>query len=123
MPAPISVLIVDDNPAMASTLADVLELKGFKAHAAGSATEALTILKKHPVDVLLTDVVMPGLSGVALHRQACKTHPRLTTILMTAYAADDLIQQGMQAGVKAVLNKPVDIDLLICMLRAARPPL
>jgi CheY-like chemotaxis protein len=117
MPKHLSVLIVDDNPAMASTLADVLDVSGFKVYAAGGGAEALAILKKHPVDVLLTDVVMPGMSGVALYRKAKKTHPKLTTFLMTAYAADDLIHQGMQAGIRAVLNKPLDMDQLVGMLR------
>jgi CheY-like chemotaxis protein len=118
MPRPISVLIVDDNPDMALTLSDVLKATGFEARAACSGSEALAILGRHPVDILLTDVAMPRMSGVALHRQVKKDHPRLTTILMTAYAADDLIQQGMQEGIRAVLNKPVDMDALIAMLRA-----
>ena len=56
----ISILVVDDNPAMAETLADILELKGFTVHAAASGAEALEFLQKQPVDILLTDVKMPG---------------------------------------------------------------
>jgi CheY-like chemotaxis protein len=52
--------VVDDNPAMAETLADILELKGFTVHAAASGAEALEFLQKQPVDILLTDVKMPG---------------------------------------------------------------
>jgi CheY-like chemotaxis protein len=115
----LSVLIVDDNPSMANTMADVLDAKGFNSYAACSGEEALAILRDHPVDILLTDVIMPGMSGLALFREARKTHPNLVTFFMTAYAADDLIQLGMKEGIKAVLNKPMDIEFLILMLRAA----
>jgi CheY-like chemotaxis protein len=114
----LSVLIVDDNPSMANTMADVLDAKGFKTHAACSGEDALAILRDQPVDILLTDVIMPGMSGLALFREARKAHPNLPTFFMTAYAADDLIQLGMKEGIKAVLNKPMDIEFLILMLRA-----
>jgi CheY-like chemotaxis protein len=118
MTLPLSILIVDDNPSMANTMADVLNAKGFETFAACSGAEALTILQDRPVDILLTDIIMPGMSGLALYRETRKIQPQLTTFLMTAYAADDVIQQGMKEGIKAVLNKPMDIDFLIMMLRA-----
>jgi YesN/AraC family two-component response regulator len=70
--------------------------------------------------VLLTDVIMPGMNGVELFRATRKSHPQLITIFMTAYAADDLIQQGMQEGIKTVLNKPVDMDFLMNLLSSTR---
>jgi CheY-like chemotaxis protein len=118
MSASLSILVVDDNPSMASALADVLDVKGFEVHAAYSGAEALEILQAHPVDILLTDVIMPDMDGVTLYRATRKTHPRLTTILMTAYAADDLIQKGMAEGIKTVLSKPVDINFLLTLFSA-----
>jgi CheY-like chemotaxis protein len=115
---PISILVVDDIPSMAESLADVLEARGFIAHPACSAAEALKILQAHPVDILLTDVIMPGMNGVALYRKTRQDYPRLTTFLMTAYAADDLIQRGMMEGIKTVLNKPIDIELLFTLCTA-----
>jgi two-component system, response regulator YesN len=112
----VSILVVDDNQSMAKSLRDVLELKGYVVYAAGSGAEALEILCDHPVDIMVTDVIMAEMNGVALHRNARKTHPKLTTFLMTAYSADDLIQEGMREGIKTVLNKPVDIDLLLSLL-------
>ena len=60
----IRILVVDDNPAMADTLADILEVKGFTVHVAASGADALQILKEAPVDILLTDVKMPGMNGL-----------------------------------------------------------
>jgi CheY-like chemotaxis protein len=111
----LSILVVDDNPSMASTLADILDIKGFEVHAANSGAEALAILRDHRVDILLTDVRMPDMDGVALYRATRTTYPNLRTILMTAYAADDIIQQGMKEGIKTVLNKPVDMDFLLSL--------
>ena len=111
-----SILIVDDNPSMASTLVDILVLKGFDTFVASSGAEALQLLSEHPIDVLLTDVIMPEMDGVTLYRQTRRAYPQLITILMTAYAADELIQQGMAEGIKTVLTKPIDIDFLILLL-------
>ena len=111
-----SILIVDDNPFLASALADILVLKGFETHVVSSGAAALQVLHDYPVDVLLTDIIMPEMDGVALYRQTRQTHPKLITILMTAYAADELIQQGMAEGIKTVLTKPIDIDFLILLL-------
>ena len=111
----LTILIVDDDSSMATTLADILDVKGFEVHAANSGAEALQILRDLPVDVMLTDVRMPDMNGVALYRETRKTHPKLTTLLMTAYAADDIIQKGMSEGIKTVLNKPVNIDLLLSL--------
>jgi CheY-like chemotaxis protein len=114
----LSILVVDDNPSMARSLGDILDIKGFEVQTAGSGAEALMILRDHPVDILLTDVKMPDMNGVALYRETRKNHPSLTTILMTAYAANDLIEQGINEGIKTVLTKPVDIEFLLTLLSA-----
>jgi CheY-like chemotaxis protein len=111
-----SVLIVDDNPAMAAALYDILVLEGFTTFQASSGAKALQILVDHPIDVLITDVIMPEMDGVELYRRTRQTHPQLITVLMTAYAADELIQRGMSEGIKTVLTKPIDIDFLILLL-------
>jgi CheY-like chemotaxis protein len=113
-----TILVVDDNPPMAKTLSDILIIKGYEVHTAFSGAEALDILEHHEVHILLTDVIMPDMDGVALYRQTRKTHPRLVTFLMTAYAADEIIQQGIAEGIKTVLTKPVDINLFLNLVMA-----
>ena len=116
----IRILVVDDNLAMADTLVDILDAKGFVVHAAAGGAEALKILQKQPIDILLTDVKMPEMNGLELYRETRKLYPNLITIFMTAYAADDLIQQGMAEGIKTVLDKPVDINFMVTLLSAHR---
>ena len=114
----ISIIIVDDNPAMTTALADILEAKEYTVYMASSGKEALEILSDHPIDILLTDVIMPEMNGLELYRATRKAYPQLITIFMTAYAADDLIQQGMAEGIKTVLTKPVDISFMLPLLSA-----
>jgi len=114
----ISILVVDDNPAMAESLADILEAKGFSVSKAASGAEALEILRERPIDILLTDVKMPEMDGLELFRETRSLYPKLITIFMTAYAADDLIQQGMAEGVKIVLTKPLEINFLLHLFSA-----
>jgi len=113
-----TILVVDDNPSMAKTLADIMSIKGFEVCAAYSGLEALAILQSQPVDILLTDVIMPDMNGVELYRKTRKAFPKLTTILMTAYAADDIIHQGLAEGIKTVLTKPLDIELMLALFSA-----
>jgi CheY-like chemotaxis protein len=103
---------------MAKTLADIMSIKGFEVYAACSGMEALAILQTQHVDILLTDVVMPDMNGVELYRATRKTYPKLTAILMTAYAADDIIHQGLAEGIKTVLTKPLDIDFMLVLFSA-----
>ena len=114
----ISILVVDDTQAMAESLADILEAKGFSVSKAASGAEALEILRERPVDILLTDVKMPEMDGLELFRETQSLYPKLITIFMTAYSADDLIQQGMAEGVKIVLTKPLEINFLLHLFSA-----
>ena len=114
------ILIVDDNPDMADSLADILQVKGYDVHTTHSGAQALNILHDHPIDILLTDVKMPGMNGLELYRETRKAYPKLVTIFMTAYTADELIRQGMAEGVKIILDKPVDIGFLLALFSAEK---
>ncbi len=113
-----TILIVDDNPPMAKTLMDILIMKGYIVHVANSGFEALDILQNQQVDIMVTDVIMPDMDGVALYRETKKKYPHLITFLMTAYSADQIIQQGIAEGIKTILNKPIDINLFLMLVVA-----
>ena len=116
----LSILVVDDYPFYLDALAEVLDVNGFTVHKAYSGAKALEILQDHPVDILLTDIKMPGMNGVELFRKTKKIRPTITAILMTAYAEDDLIQQGRAEGVEAILDKPLDIEMLLSLFRSIK---
>jgi two-component system response regulator (stage 0 sporulation protein F) len=110
------VLVVDDEWSMAKTLVDVLKLKGFRAEAACSGLQALEIMEGDTFDCVLTDIRMPDVNGVELLRAVRAMQPSVQVVLMFAYAADDLIREGLGAGAIAGFVKPLDIDLLFWFL-------
>jgi DNA-binding NtrC family response regulator len=105
----LKILIVDDDQRMTHTLADILAVSGYDTIEAGSALEAIEKIRQESFDCVLTDIRMPQMDGVTFQQAVSKEQPGLPVILMTAYAADDLIQQGMEAGIVGVLEKPINI--------------
>jgi CheY-like chemotaxis protein len=115
---PTTILVVDDNPPQAQILSDILIFKGYAVHTAYCGSDALKILEHQNIHIMLTDVSMPDMDGVALYRETRKIHPQLIAFLMTAYAADEIIQQGIAEGIRTVLTKPVDINLFLNLVEA-----
>ena len=113
------ILVVDDNPPMTNSLADILRANGYDVYTAFSGSEAIDILKDHPIDILLTDIRMPDMNGVELFQATREAHPDMVTFLMTAYSTDDVLQEGLKEGIKTVLTKPLNIDFLLMLLSAA----
>lgn len=118
------ILIVDDDRRMTRTLVDILSLAGYEAVEAASGPEALEKIQTEvpfrtlPFDCVLTDVKMPEMNGVELHRQLRLAQPGLPVVLMTAFAADELIRQGLEEGVAGVFDKPLDIHHLLAFFNS-----
>ncbi len=114
------ILIVDDDPMMARTLRDILEVKGYRADAVHSGPEALREVEQYAYDCVLTDVKMPEVNGVELYRAIKARQPDLPVVLMTAYSTGRLVQEGLEEGVVAVLTKPLDIKRLLASFSSLR---
>ncbi len=107
------ILVVDDDPSMARTLMNIFEVKGHTAEIAHSGAEALERVAQSLFDCVLSDIKMPEVNGVELYRAIRAQQPELPVVLMTAYASDSLVRDGLEEGVVAVLTKPLDIGLLL----------
>jgi two-component system response regulator HydG len=107
------ILIVDDDLRMTRTLFDILTMSGHEAVEAWSGLEALEKIRTQKFDFVLTDVRMPGMNGVEFHQQLRQSHPGLPVALMTAYASDEIIRQGLEDGVVGIFDKPLDITYLL----------
>jgi CheY-like chemotaxis protein len=84
------VLVVDDDPDVRGTIVSLLEPEGFTVIEAASGREALNILEYDPtVQILFTDVLMPGISGITLAKRALERRPDLRIILASAYMRDE----------------------------------
>jgi len=116
----ISVLIVDDEPDGRVLISRILEAHDAKTTCAANAQEAMDWLERHPFDVLLSDIGMPGVDGYALIRQvraldSARVKP-LTAIAVTAYARPEDRQRSLLAGYQMHLSKPVEARELIAAI-------
>jgi CheY-like chemotaxis protein len=114
----LNILIVDDDRRMTGTLADILEIQGYQTTQVNTGQEALERIRSASFDCALTDVKMPGMDGVELIRELRKLQPGLPIVLMTAYAADEMLQRGLEEGAVGVLNKPLDMHQVLGFLAA-----
>ncbi len=114
------ILIVDDEPGMRAILAMALESEGMTVERAASAEEALEILRRADAfDAMVTDVRMPGLSGLDLVKRARKLRPNLECIVMTAYADASTGVEAMRNGAFEYVTKPFEMDEMILLIQSA----
>ena len=108
-----TVLVVEDSEALRRLASRLLEQEGFSVLAASNADDARRVFKENPsIDVLLTDVVMPGGSGPELTKWLMERRPGLHVIYMSGYTEDAIVQHGvLQAGI-AFLHKPFTAETL-----------
>jgi len=117
-PRPI-VHIVDDDEAMRHSLAFVLDVNGFTPHLHDSAA-AFLAARPEPVEgCLVTDIRMPGLSGLDLVRQLSQQKARYPVIVMTGHADVPLAVEAMKAGVVDFIEKPFSDEIFLTAVRAA----
>jgi len=112
------VLIVDDDRNTRDGLQRALR-RGYEVLVAESGERALQILHAQDVDILLSDVRMPGMDGVTLLQRARAHHPELVSILLTAYGNVEVAVEAMKVGAYDFLMKPVNLDHLDLLLQRA----
>ena len=114
-----SVLVVDDEESMRHVLAVILRDHGYDVRAVSNAADALKELAEREYDLVLSDVRMPGMDGLALLREARSAQPDLTFIVMSAYGGHDDALEAMKAGAYDYLPKPFRPDEVVLVLRKA----
>lgn len=115
----LKVLLVDDEKEFVSTLAERLELRGMHVEIAMDGEMALNIIENEPPQVVVLDVMMPGLSGMEVLERIKAIDSKIQVILLTGHGATKDGIKGMQLGAFDYLIKPVDIDELIEKLNEA----
>ena len=116
-----TVLVVEDEPAIRALACEMLESHGYLTLCAGSGEEALGLAVRHagPIDLLLADVVMPGLAGPALAKRFAVVRPHGRVLFMSGYAGDELARRGLADDAAHFLAKPFTRDLLARHVREA----
>src|SRR5690606_10841578 len=113
------VLIVDDDAALASTIADGLTDKGWEVTTASSPSEASALVRERSVDLLVTDLRMPEVAGIALLDLSRKVAPERPVIVMTAFGAVDTAVESLRKGAYHYLLKPFKVAELDIFIRRA----
>jgi two-component system, NtrC family, response regulator PilR len=114
---PARILVVDDERSMRELLAIVLRREGYEVLLAENGRAAIELLEREPVDILISDIKMPDLSGVDVLRAAKKIDPDILGIMITAFASTETAVEAMRLGACDYLSKPFDIDLLKMKVR------
>src|SRR5437899_1227310 len=116
---PPRILIVDDDPSQRSLLDSFLRTQGFETLPVSSGERALEILRSEPVSMMISDVRMPGMTGLETLRRARQEHAVLPVLLVTAYAEIREAVGAMRDGALNYLAKPIDLDELLATVRQA----
>jgi FixJ family two-component response regulator len=113
------VSIVDDDDSMRAAVQDLLEAVGFSAQAFASAEEFLSSGKYRETACLITDIRMPGMSGLELQAKLNAERCRIPIIFITAHGDEKMRMQARREGVVEFLSKPLDNEVLLDSVRAA----
>src|SRR5262245_50161477 len=113
------ILIVDDDAGQRSLLDSFLKSQGFDTVPVASGEKALEVLRSGHISMMVSDVRMPGMSGLDTLRQARKEHAALPILLVTAYADIREAVDAMRDGAVNYLSKPIDLDELLALVGQA----
>jgi two-component system, cell cycle sensor histidine kinase and response regulator CckA len=112
-----TILLVEDEDMLRGLIRELLEIKGYQVLEASQGVEAIDVLKRNgePVDLLLTDVVMPHMSGSELATELRRTLPELKVIFMSGYTGSNnaAIHKSLEMPGVAFLQKPFRLNALI----------
>jgi two-component system cell cycle sensor histidine kinase/response regulator CckA len=115
-----TILLVEDEDQVRTVARGILRKSGYEVIEARSGEEALVLAERHggPIQLLLSDVVMPQMSGPDLAKQLARTRPQIKVLFMSGYTDDSVIRHGVLQADVAFLQKPITPDLLTRKVRA-----
>lgn len=117
-----NILVVDDDHSLCVMLSRFLEKHGFRVFSAGDALQALDVLGREQIQMVITDFHMPYLDGIGLTEQlkADDRYRNLPVILVTGDPTDEISERGLRKGVAMMLAKPIDFERLLTLIRFAQ---
>jgi two-component system response regulator PilR (NtrC family) len=114
-----TVLVVDDEPSMREMLFIMLKREGYDVVLADCGKAAVEILRHRPVDLLISDIKMPDMSGVDVLRAAKQIDDAIVCIMITAFKSTESAVEALRLGAHDYLDKPFDVELLKKKVRQA----
>ena len=111
------ILVVDDEENARVGLSKLLEREGYEVESVANGYEALNVLNRQDVNVIVTDINMPEMNGISFLKELNKSYPKSNVIMITAYGGVESYIEAMNLGAFEYLNKPVKIDELKLILQ------
>ncbi len=106
------ILVVDDEENARIALSKILAREGYDVASAGNGYEALNYLRGREVELIITDINMPEMNGMAFLRELNRSHPASNVIMITAYGEVESYIEALNLGAYEYINKPVKLDEL-----------
>lgn len=110
------VLIVDDDPVVPAVIREILSSHGFSVDTCTDGNSALAMAREHRYDIVLSDLVMPGMNGAELTQELKAIDPSATVLVISGHPRHPLAQEALTAGAVRVVPKPFDIGSLLDFL-------
>ena len=117
-----SILLAEDDKAVREFVSRALRLDGHEVTAVSDGQQALNVLKSDKFDMMLADIVMPQVDGIALALKASKDYPALPVLLMTGYSAERQRAHNLDALVHDVISKPFTLKQICETVRRVLDP-
>ncbi len=114
---PPRILVVDDEAVARISLAEVLRLEGYEVQTAASGEEALELVERHPFDLMIVDLKMPGMDGIQLTEAVQERTPDTVIILLTAFATLETAIEAVRRGAHDYLLKPCPVPQILESVR------
>jgi DNA-binding NtrC family response regulator len=115
----VRILFVEDDDRLRDVLLEAASMEEYDARGVSSAEAAVGLLRAEPFDVLVTDVTLPGMSGLELLRHCARLRPGILSIVITAYGTVDIAVEAMKRGAADFITKPFELDGLLGTIRLA----
>jgi len=113
-------LLVDDEKRFLETTKKILEKRGIDTFTALKGLDAMSVLDREQIDVVILDVKMPGLDGVEVLRRIKQKHPLVEVIMLTGHSTTESAVEGLKLGAFDYLMKPCEISALLEKVKEAR---
>jgi DNA-binding NtrC family response regulator len=115
----VKILFVEDDERLRDVLLEAAEMEEYDAQGVSTAEAAVERLRAEPFDILVTDVTLPGMSGLDLLRHCSRLRPGILSIVITAYGTVDIAVEAMKRGATDFITKPFELDGLLGTIRVA----
>jgi len=117
---PASVLVMDDDDSIRKLFIELLESQGYVVFTSDNGIDGMELLKKHPIDLVITDIIMPGKEGIEIVRELKRDYPEVKIIVMSGYTGIgqyDYLKYALTFGADSTFRKPFDVQEFMKTIR------